>query len=347
MKTFFFLLSFFFFLTLITACNDRLHNHVVITETFQTERDEPANIDSPTVWHGPDGEHWLIATAKEGNGLYIADATNGEHLRIYGSTGVDTGQFKRPNGITVFEDYLFVIERDNRRIQIVELPELKSLGFIAEDQLMKPYGVYIYTDETDSNHIFISDNYETADGRIPDPGALDYRLHHFTFEITSDSISHKLVDRYGATEGEGVLYVVESIYGDPANNVLLVAEEDTTQSCVKVYDLEGQFTGRIFGEGIFRHQVEGIALYEGSNGSGYWIITDQSHKENVFHVFTRREFMHVGSFSGPNTTNTDGVWLTQESFGPFEHGAFYAVHDDGNVSAFDWGQIAEKLGLTL
>jgi 3-phytase len=62
-------------------------------------------------------------------------------------------------------------------------------------------------------------------------------------------------------------------------------------------------------------------------------------------VFGRRTLAHRGSFRGPTVRNTDGVALTQTSFGPFSAGAFYAVHDDGNVAAFSWSAIADALGL--
>ena len=52
-----------------------------------------------------------------------------------------------------------------------------------------------------------------------------------------------------------------------------------------------------------------------------------------------------GAFSGAVTANTDGVALTGRSFGPFSRGAFYAVHDDGNVAAFDLAEIVRALGL--
>jgi 3-phytase len=149
---------------------------------------------------------------------------------------------------------------------------------------------------------------------------------------------------FGDTTQAGALSIVESIYGDPKNDILLLAEEDTTQSSVKIYNLSGNFTGKSFGMGIFHYQVEGITLVKDGE-EGYWIITDQSHQDNRFHIFTRNEFKHRGSFSGPNTTNTDGVWMTQKSFGPFEQGAFYAIHNDGNVSAFDWNQIKSSLNL--
>ena len=41
------------------------------------------------------------------------------------------------------------------------------------------------------------------------------------------------------------------------------------------------------------------------------------------------------------TRNTDGIAITQTAFGPFKKGAFYAVHDDGNIAAFDLADIAE------
>jgi 3-phytase len=53
----------------------------------------------------------------------------------------------------------------------------------------------------------------------------------------------------------------------------------------------------------------------------------------------------VGAFSGRITANTDGVWLSQSGVPGFDRGAFFAVHDDQAVSAFDWGEIADALGL--
>jgi hypothetical protein len=56
--------------------------------------------------------------------------------------------------------------------------------------------------------------------------------------------------------------VVESVYGDPAHDRLLLSEEDLNQSCLKVYDLKGSYGGRDAGRGVFTSQVEGIALWD-------------------------------------------------------------------------------------
>lgn len=318
------------------------NNVQIISEVFQTERDEPANIDSPAIWHGPDGEHWLIATAKDADALYIADAASGEKIKIFGVSGNKKGQLKYPNGISVFDDYLYVVERDNRRVQVFSLPGLSSLGFISDSLLEKPYGIYIYQDSLKTNHLYVTDNY-TAD--FNNLLSLNRRIHHYTFSIETERLQFKLESLLGDTTESGALYVVESIYGDPQNGVLLLAEEDTSRSAVKVYNLAGKYTGKSFGQDLFKRQVEGITLYTSENNKGYWIVTDQSDTANTFNIFNRIDFSFLGSFSGPKTTNTDGVWLTSKTFGPFKKGAFYAVHDDGNVSAFDWDEISDKLNL--
>ncbi|KAB2837362.1 MAG: hypothetical protein F9K45_12900 [Melioribacteraceae bacterium] len=69
--------------------------------------------------------------------------------------------------------------------------------------------------------------------------------------------------------------------------------------------------------------------------------------ENRFLIFDRITLNYIGAFKGVNTLNTDGIWLAQKPFGKFSRGAFYAVHNDGNVSAFDFGEIADSLKLNL
>src|SRR3546814_20350229 len=63
------------------------------------------------------------------------------------------------------------------------------------------------------------------------------------------------------TGAKGALRVVESVWGDPDNDRLLLAEEDESYANeFKVYDLQGRFTGRTFGGDFLQAQAEGIAL---------------------------------------------------------------------------------------
>jgi 3-phytase len=113
---------------------------------------------------------------------------------------------------------------------------------------------------------------------------------------------------------------------------------------LKVYSFDGRFSGEIVGDGLFRVQPEGIALYE-CGDDGYWISTDQDLGTNVFHLFDRRTLAHVGAFQGATTQNTDGIWLARKPLPGFPAGALFAVHDDQAVAAFDWRDIAAALDL--
>lgn len=339
-------ISLLLILSVILACSQPKNLDVfTIAETYQTERDERNNIDSPAVWHGPNEQHWLIATAKQGDALFVYNAENGELVNKVGESGTQPGQLERPNGVFVIDDLAIVVERDNRRVQVFDLPEFNPLGFIGDTLLINPYGLFVHKLESGHYSMYVTDNYETADEQIPPDQELGKRVHHYTFSPSENELDWTLVKQFGETNGDGVLSIVESIWADVDQNRLLIAEEDESQSSVKVYDLQGNFTGIIFGRDVFDYQVEGIALYETGPDTGYWIITDQSHENNRFHIFSRTEFEYVATFKAPNTTNTDGIWLSPVAFGDFDKGAFFAVHNDGNVSTIDWASVINTIGL--
>ena len=75
----------------------------------------------------------------------VYDAETGERLRTVGGPGKGPLQFSRPNGIAVFGDVLFVVERDNHRVQALQLPDFSPLGMIGKDVLRVPYGCLLYT----------------------------------------------------------------------------------------------------------------------------------------------------------------------------------------------------------
>jgi 3-phytase len=289
------------------------------------------NIDSPAFWHGDDNRNWIIVTAKEGNCLVVYDAATGDSILEFGSAGSDPGQFLRPNGIFILNDYIYVVERDNHRVQMLTLPEFETVALIGSEHLKKPYGIYAYQDMESNVHLYITDNFEN----IGNNRDLKRRVHHYS----GRGSDWQLVNTFGDTSGTGKLNIVESILGDISHNRIYLAEEDTTQSAIKIYDFEGNFTGKIFGNEIFKNQVEGLALYSCSDKEGFIIATDQSDHENRYHLFDRLTFDYIGSFTGPDTKNTDGIWLTQKSIPGFGSGVFYAIHDDQAVSAFDLGEI--------
>jgi 3-phytase len=252
---------------------------------------------------------------------------------------------RRPNGVVVTDSILFVVERDNHRVQAFHLPSLRSLGSFGAGELRMPYGVAWTRNGTHQWTLYVTDNYEAGEDSIPPDRELGQRVRQFTVRVSGDRIVADQVRAFGDTTGEGVLRIVESIAADSANNRLLVAEENEADSHIKVYDLEGKFTGRILGRGLFPQQAEGIALYACNTDRGDWVATDQGETVNTFHVFDRLTLNHLGSFTGERTRLTDGLAVTSKPFGPFHGGGAFASHLDGGLAAFSWKAIATATGL--
>jgi 3-phytase len=328
-----------------SAASQRPADIALVEEVFETPRDTVDNIDSPAVWHGRAGQHWLLATAKDTDVIVVSDGATGEVLQRVGGTGTAPGQFDRPNGIAVIDDLMFVVERDNARVQVFTIPDFQSVGVYGSGDLRLPYGIAIVPQGASAYGTYITDNYELLDDVVPPDSVLGERVRLYHVTVSKGALRAELAHTFGDTSGSGVLRVVESIAVDPNNQRLLIAEEQEGASMIKVYGMDGRFTGQIIDSRYFPYQAEGIVLYTCPDGAGYWITTDQSLIANTFHVFDRTSLAHLGSFRGRTVLNTDGIALTQVPFGSFDTGAFYAVHNDGNVAAFRLGDIASALRL--
>lgn len=331
--------------------------HVTVPEAFLTASTPEDNVDSPASWLAPDGRRWLLATAKTTDLLIVYDGATGERLRAVGGPGSGPGQLRRPNGIAVVDTpsvgaghaLALVVERDNRRVQAFALPSLESVAVFGGEDLLKPYGLWVRPVDA-GLEVIVSDNYMSPENDdLPPPDAeLGRRFKRYLLARRDGAWSARLLGTFGET-GEGTIRIAESVFGDVANDRLLLAEEDVGSGTrLREYGLDGRYRGRDIGAGLFKAQAEGMALARcGDDGgrAGYWIATDQFKDRSLFHVFDRDTLEHVGAFAGNRTANTDGVWLDQEGDARFPEGVFYAVDDDRAVAAFDWRDIARALDL--
>ena len=326
-------------------------DYATVAEAFVTAETPKDNIDSPASWASPDGKVWLFATAKEGKGLVLYDGDTGATLRGVGTEGSRPGQFKRPNGVSVHGDHVFVVERDNRRVQVLSLPALATVATFGEKELHKPYGLWVREHASGELEVLVTDAYmagEDANGdEIPPPlSELARRVQRYLVHIDGDAVSAVNAGAFGDVTEAGAIRVPESVWGDPAHDRLLISEEDLgTGTAVREYSLAGEFRGRSIGLGRFRAQAEGLALWACADGSGYWLATDQFKDRSLFHVYDRKTLEPLGAFAGRTVANTDGVWLHQAPTTRFPKGVFYAVHDDKAVGAFDWRDVATALDL--
>ena len=154
-----------------------------IQEAYLTPFDSADNVDGPAVYHGPKGEHWLLATAKDPDVIVVYDATTGASVKRVGVTGTGPGQMKRPNGIIVLDDSLvLVVERDNARVQGFRLPSFEPVGTFGDTLLKLPYGITSYADAPGTYVVYVTDNYETTDEQVPPDRELGARVKQFLVE---------------------------------------------------------------------------------------------------------------------------------------------------------------------
>lgn len=308
---------------------------VPVPESWISPSLERTDIDSLAFWPS---KAWVLATAKESHEILVFDGASGVLLSRHGGPGAGANRFLRPNGLAVVGDLLVVVERDNRRLQILSLPAMDSLGTFGESVLRRPYGIAVTEPGSGDPLVFVTDNYLTEDGSIPPEADLGERVK--CFRLVDDRGLPRLehLRSFGETEGPGILRKVESIAVDLELDRVLVAEEDERFLHLAVYSLDGRFTGRIVGQGTFGVEPEGLALLAEHQG-GLWVATDQNKSRTIFHLFSREGLEPMGSFRGVITANTDGICVAARPLANFPRGAVFAVHDDSAVSAFSWDRI--------
>ena len=191
--------------------------HQVVAEAFSSVDVPEDNVDSLASWVAGDGKTWLIATAKEGDqGLVVYDGDTGERLRGVGTVGSDLGQFNRPNGIFVHGDYLFVVERDNQRVQVLALPGFEALGSFGEAVLEKPYGLWLRPLPDDTLEVLVTDAYmagedEQGEDIVPPVAELDRRIQRFIVTTNARAVTAQHAGSVGDTSEAGAIRIPESL----------------------------------------------------------------------------------------------------------------------------------------
>lgn len=322
---------------------------IVVPEAYVSAESPGDELDSLATWRHPDGKAWLIATAKSSHQLIVFDADTGERLRAVGGKGTEPGLFKRPNGIAILGDRLFVAERDNRRIQVLSLPDFAPVASFGSDELRAPYGLWLNPDADGRGaDLYVTDSFMYGErfDRLPPLAELDQRVRRYRLAFAADGgVRAESRGSFGDISEDGALRIVESIAGDPAHDRLLIADEHHPKSTLREYTLAGKPTGRQLPEDTFSFEAEGVALWSCGTRRGYWISVDQLSPLTIFHVFDRRTLERVGSITGRTVATTDGIALRSEGDARFPSGALFAVHADKSVAAFDLRDVIRALKL--
>ncbi len=324
-----------------------------VAEAWVSGATPAEELDSIATWTTPEGATWLIVTGKSSHRLTVYDGATGRLLRTVGGRGDAPGQFDRPNGIAVFADHVFVVERDNHRVQVLKLPGFEPIGSFGSKLLRSPYGIWLNESEPGELEAYVTDSfmYGKHYDRLPPLAEMDQRVRRFRVQFDQDGrLRSNYGGAFGDTHADTALHAVESIAGDPANDRLMIADEwmsarDHIVSTLRAYSFDGRYTGHSLPQDSFAAQAEGVALWTCPGGGGYWIAVDQLAPLTIFHLFDRETLEPRGSFQGKVTAHTDGVALNGIATSRFPGGALYAVHDDKAVAVFDLRDVVDALGL--
>lgn len=322
---------------------------VEVAERFVTAPSPEDELDSLATWIAEDGRPRVIATAKSSHRLVVYDGDSGQRLRAVGGQGGEPGRFTRPNGVQVYGDLVFVTERDAPRVQVLSLPDFSPVASFGQQQLRSPYGIWLYESAPGELQAYVTDSFmDGADYTVVPPLAeLDQRVRRYRIRLDPETgLQTSYAGSFGDTSEAAALRMVESIWGDPTHDRLLIADEDRRHaSTLREYTLAGRFTGNSLPDDSFAGEAEGVALWDCTPDSGYWIAVDQLFPLSIFHLYDRASLAPRGSFRGAVTANTDGIALQLAPTPGFPGGAMYAVHNDRAVAAFDLRDVVRALRL--
>lgn len=327
---------------------------VRIPQAWASRGVDDASTDSLAVWTDRHGQVTLFATAKAGGRVDVFDATTGDFVRSIGQPGKGPGEFAYPNGITVVHfarphgfakhdsaalaglndenptpqdrassDLVLVVERDNARVQAFHPENGEFVGAFGQNDLYRPYGIAV-SYPASSPRVYVTDTQSPRGEQV----------NVFELGYNANGITGKLVNRFGDANGPGTIEEIESILIDDRYDRVFICDEDSSAHHVKVYTRNGRFAGATVGDGLIRHEPEGLALLPGPR-SGYLIVTDQGHARTVWHVFDRATLAYRFSFTGdPTIANTDGICVHPIPFAGFDRGGLFAVNNDRDIRAY-------------
>lgn len=304
------------------------------------------------------GDVRVFATSKDGDRIDVFDAVTGKATGQFGEAGAAAGQLQYPNGIVTIDfgqrdprpvsargQFVAIIERDNHRVQFFSVDDQKSTGIIGAEVLKRPYGgavsvrpggIFLYVTDTEVKPTETVRVFRLALGK-------------------EGTVTAKLVNTFGEADGPGAVVEAESIVVDDVYHRVLLCDEHPEQRDVKVYTLDGQFTGRTFGRDYVQREPEGIVVVDvpagrssGEKTAGYVVLTDQQKELSVWHLFDRKNYEHLAAFTGqPTIANTDGICIYPHPLGKAAQGLLFAVDDDAEVRAYSLQAISKLCAAKL
>ncbi len=297
----------------------------IITESTLNDTDDPA------IWinHKDPSKSIVFGTDKETNGAIYAFDLGGKiihektirNIRRPNNVDIEYG-FKLNDSTEV--DIMVFTEREKQQIRMFSVPDMKPLdqgGFKVFEGEIKPeynlpMGVSLYKSPKNSKV------YAIVSRKI---GPRDNYLHQYEFTVDSIGVKSKLVRSFGKFSGNKE---IEAIAVDDNYGVVYYSDEGV---CVRKYYAEpdqGNEELSCFGGDYFYEDIEGIAIANTGDGTGYILVSDQ--QKGQFNIFDRKDNSFVKAVN-LSTVETDGCDVVTANLGDkFSKGLFVAMNDNKN-----------------
>jgi 3-phytase len=245
-------------------------------------------------------------------------------------------QFDFPDGIAVIDDVVIVVERERHRVQVLRLPDYQSLGFIGEEELIQPAGLYVYSVVPGYYHLYITDESDPLEDEPPTDGDARHRIKHYTFSVRNEVVKSVLSRSFGIVGDPGMPYPdnLTAIAFDPD-----ALRSDNEEDFLRMNSWMPEEMDEPGAPGQYKTaEFRQVGLSDSLEAAiqGY-----DRDKNSSFKLGGTVNYRYIESFSGTGGDRIDDNAMTRENFEDFPDELSYAVHEDGSVSSFAWKDITD------
>ena len=318
-------LSICVFALVLASCQQSLPE---IKPTLVTEK-LPHDSDDPAIWVNKNnpGKSIIFGTDKdEVNGGVYAFDLEGKIIEEKSIKGVSY-----PNNVDVeydfklndstFTDIMAYTEREKHQIRLFSVPDMTPLdngGFkVFEDETMvemkRPMGISLYKNPiTGAISAIVSRKNGPTEGYV------------YQYEFVSDSTGVKanLLRKFGKFSGQKE---IEAIAVDDALGYVYYSDEGVGIRKYYANPAKGNDEITLFGQNLFKDDIEGIAIATYSGDNGFIIVSNQ--QAHTFNIFKRSDNTFVKELN-LGTLETDGCDVTTTPLGSkFPNGLFVSMND--------------------
>jgi sugar lactone lactonase YvrE len=222
--------------------------------------------------------------------IIIVNATTGEFIHEFGELGDLLGEFQGPRGIAIDNNYIYVADNYNARIQKFDKNGNFIMSFGAfgsgNNAFKQPRGIVLYDNklyiaDTDNNRIKITDIDGNYIGSISSTTPYQIALDNNGF-IYAAEFSINRVAKYD-TNGVNIMNIdglnqPKGVY--VKDNVIYIS--DSGNNKIKTYDMSGNLLSSFGSRGIGPGQFINIRGIFVDNNGRIWVADGDANRVQVF-----------------------------------------------------------------